>query len=75
MLPESTNISMDLSASGTCAADVSSSADVPCVQDSSAAVGVISLVDSPERVFDGKSQFLVDDSCSTASAAVVRALQ
>ncbi len=41
LLPESTNISMDFSASDTCAADASSSAGVPSAQDSSAAVGVI----------------------------------
>ena len=60
---------MDLSASGTYAA-----ADGDhCAQDSSAAVGVISLVDSSKRVvLDGRSQFLIDDSSSTTSVAVVR---
>ena len=67
LLPDNANISMDLSASDTCAADASSSAGVPSAQDSSAAVGFISLVDSPERVFDGCSQFLINDSSSTAS--------
>ena len=38
-----------------------------------AAGGVVSLVDSPERaVFSGSSEFLIDDSISTASAVVVR---
>ena len=67
------SVSMDLSASGNCAADVSSPAGAHCAQDSSAAVEVISLVDSPERaVFAGSSQFLIDDSSSTSSAVVVR---
>ena len=52
---------------------VASSAGVPCDLDSSAAVGTIALVDSSKRVvFDGGSQFLVDDSSSTASAVAVR---
>ena len=40
--------------------------------ESSAAGEVISLVDSPGRVLDSRSQFLIDDSSSTASAIVVR---
>jgi len=40
--------------------------------ESSAAWEVISLVDSPGRVLDSRSQFLIDDSSSTASAVVVR---
>ena len=63
LLPESTSVSMDLSASGTCAVDVSSSAGVHCAQDSSAAVEVISLVDSPKRVFDGSNQQFYRQRC------------
>jgi hypothetical protein len=37
-----------------------------------AAGEVISLVNGPERVFDSKSQFLVDDASSTASTGVVQ---
>ena len=52
---------------------MASSAGVPCDLDSSAAVGTIALVDSSKRVvFDGGSQFLVDDSSSTASAIAIR---
>ena len=40
--------------------------------ESCAAGEVISLMDSPERVLDSRSQFLIDDSSFTASADVVR---
>ena len=70
LLPVGMSVSMDLSASGTCCAAVDGD---HCAQDSSAAVGVISLVDSSKRVvLDGRSQFLIDDSSFTTSVAVVR---
>ena len=73
LLPETTSVAMDSFSSGSGVVDVSLPAGVQVVPDSSAAGGVISLVDSLARVFDGKSQFLVDDSSSTVSVAVVRA--
>ncbi len=74
---------MDFSASGVSSVYGSNSADgvalsagVPCDLDSSAAVGTIALVDSSKRVvFDGGSQFLVNDSSSTASAIANRSVR
>ena len=71
---------MDFSASGVSSVYGSKSADgvasfagVPCDLDSSAAVGTIALVNSSKRVvFDGGSQFLVDDSSSTTSTIAIR---
>ena len=36
------------------------------------AAGVVNLVDSPGRVFDSRSQFLVDDTSSIASSGIVQ---
>ena len=63
---EALGVSMDTSVLGP---GVGGSASAPALH---AAGGVISLVDSPERVFDSKSQFLVDDASSTASTGVVQ---
>jgi hypothetical protein len=70
LLPEAPGVSMDTPVPGTGVGDAALSAyGAP---ESSAAGKVISLVDSPERVLDSRSQFLIDDSSSTASAVVVR---
>ncbi len=63
---EALGVSMDTSVLGP---GVGGSASAPALH---AAGEVISLVDSPERVFDSKSQFLVDDASSTASTGVVQ---
>ncbi len=63
---EALGVSMDTSVLGT---GVGYAAGAP---ESHAAGAVISLLDSPERVFDSRSQFLVDDASSTASAGIVQ---
>ena len=68
--PEAPGLYTDTSVPGTGVGDAALSAyGAP---ESRAVEEVISLVDSPERVLDSKSHFLIDDSSSTASADVVR---
>ena len=67
LLPEAPGVSTDMPVPGTGVGDAALSAyGVP---ESSTAGEVM---DSPERVSDSRSQFLIDDSSSTASAVVVR---
>ena len=67
--PEAPGLSTDTSVPGTGVGDAALSAyGAP---ESRAAGEVISLMDSPERVLDSRSQFLIDDSSSTYLPLVV----
>jgi hypothetical protein len=68
--PEAPGLSSDTSVPGTGVGDAALSANG--APESHAAGAVISLVDSPERVLDSGSQFLIDDNSSTASAGIVQ---
>jgi hypothetical protein len=63
-------LTTDPSVPGTGVGDAALSASG--APESHAAGAVISLVDSPERVLDSRSQFLMDDASSTASAGIVQ---
>ncbi len=68
--PAAPGLSTDSSVPGTGVGDAALSANG--APESHAAGAVISLVDSPERVLSSRSQFLMDDASSTASAGIVQ---